>query len=139
MAAGAMMSNGPRRPPPGYGPDDASERITPPDEFPVALGPPVPAGASQQYIDDNERRFDARSPSIYTQAEEPQGPYGARAQSPARDRMSPYGSRVQSPSGTLRRRSPPPAMPGLPVNQAGAMAGTSTRDFNPRRSQSQDP
>jgi len=30
-------------------------------------------------------------------------------------------------------------MPPVPVNQAGEMAGTSTRDWNPRRSQSQDP
>ncbi|ETI28209.1 hypothetical protein G647_00658 [Cladophialophora carrionii CBS 160.54] len=138
MAAGAMMAGGPRRPPPGYPPNGPDgERITPPEEFPVAMGPPLPIDASQQYIDDNERRFDARSPSVYTQPDE--GPYGARAQSPARERASPYGSRVHSPSGTIRRPSPPPAVPPLPVNQAYELAGTPAGDWNPRRSQSQDP
>jgi hypothetical protein len=140
MAAGAMMTGGPRRPPPGYppnGPNGALERITVPEELPVAMGPPLPIDASQQYIDDNERRFDVRSPSIYTQPEE--GPYGARAQSPARERASPYGSRVQSPSGTVRRPSPPPAMPPLPVHQVSELPGAPVGDWNPRRSQSQDP
>ncbi|OAP59111.1 hypothetical protein AYL99_06409 [Fonsecaea erecta] len=136
------VAGGSRRPPPGYPPngiDSASERYTPPDGYPVAMGPPLPMAPGQQYMEDNERRYDARSPSVYTQGEEPQGPYGARAQSPARDRTSPYGSRVQSPSGTLRRPSPPPAMPPLPTTQPVEMAGTSVRDFKPQRSQSQDP
>jgi len=141
MAAGAMMA-GSRQPPPRYppsGPDNAAERFTLSEEYPVAMGPPLTVGTSQQYIDENERRFDARSPSVYTQAEGQQGAYGARAQSPARDRTSPYGSRVQSPASTVRRPSPPPAMPPLPINQAVEMDGTSTQDWNPRRSQSQDP
>ncbi|KIX95827.1 uncharacterized protein Z520_08535 [Fonsecaea multimorphosa CBS 102226] len=137
-----VAPGGPRRPPPGYPPngvDSASERYSPPDEYPVAMGPPLPMAPSQQYIEDIERRYDNRSPSVYTQGEEAQGPYGARAQSPARDRTSPYGSRVQSPSGTLRRPSPPPAMPPLPTTRPVEMAGTSVRDFKPQRSQSQDP
>lgn len=136
------MNHGSRRPPPGYPPngvDSGSDRVASSVEYPLAMGPPLPAGVPQQYIDDDQRRLDARSPSIYTQADEPQNAYGARAQSPARDRTSPYGSRVHSPSGTLRGHSPTPAMPPMPVSQAGAMAGTSTRDFNPRRAQSQDP
>jgi hypothetical protein len=141
IAGGAMMAHGSRRPPPGYppnGPEDGAERITPPDEYPLAMGPPVSMNTSQRYMDQNERRFDVRSPSVYTQAEEQQGAYGARAQSPGRDQMS-YGSRVQSPSGNMRNPSPPPAMPPMPVNQAGEMGGTSTRDFGPQRSGSQDP
>ncbi|EXJ57665.1 uncharacterized protein A1O5_12455 [Cladophialophora psammophila CBS 110553] len=143
MAVGAMMGGGPRRPPPGYPPsgaDSTSERYTPPDEYPVTMGPPLPMGPSQQYIEDNDQRYDLRSPSVYTQGgEELQGQYGASAQSPGRERTSPYGSRFQSPSGALRRPSPPPAMPPLPTTQPVEMAGTSIRDFNPRRSQSQDP
>ena len=142
MAAGAMMGPGSRRPPPGYppnGPDSVHDQVTSSDEYTVARGPPLPVGVPRRYMEDDEKKFDARSPSIYTQTEEPLGAYGARAQSPGRDRSSPYGSRVQSPSGTLRRSSPPPAMPPMPVDQAGVVAGTSTRDFNPRRSQSQDP
>ena len=141
MAAGAMMG-GSRLPPPGYPPtelDSTSERVASSGEYPLAMGPPVPADPSQKYVESNERRFDAGSPSVYTQPDEQQLPYGARAQSPRRDRASPYGSRIQSPSGTLRQPSPPPAMPALPVNQAGEMAGTSAHDWNSRRSQSQDP
>ena len=140
MAAGAMMA-GSRQPPPRYPPsgsEAAPERFTPSEQYHASMGPPLPVDNSQQYVDDNERRIDTRSPSVYTQGDE-QGPYGSRAQSPARSRRSPYGSRVQSPAGTIRRPSPPPMMPPLPVNQPAELAGTSTQDWNPRRSQSQDP
>jgi len=80
------------------------------------------------------------SPSVYTTGPDETGPYGARVQSPARERMSPYGSRVQSPAGTARQISPPPAMPPLPTMEAAELAAMPTRGSSlAHRSQSQDP
>ena len=96
---------------------------------------------SQPYIEGDNREFTPMSPSVYTTGpEEPQGVYGARAQSPGREGMAPYGARVQSPAGTGRGMSPPPAMPAMHPPQVAELSGAvAQHDFAPRRSQSQDP
>lgn len=135
VAAGAMMANGQRRPPPGYPPGGM-----PPDGYSERMGGQEIA-QSQPYIEGENREFTPMSPSIYTTGpEDPQGVYGARAQSPGREGMSPYGARVQSPAGTGRGMSPPPAMPAMPPPQVAELSGAvAQHDFAPRRSQSQDP
>ncbi|KAK5197494.1 regulator of ime2 [Exophiala xenobiotica] len=135
MAAGAMMADGQRRPPPGYLPN-GSERITPPEAYPDRMGPFGPIASSNPYIESAPpNRGDAISPSVYTTGPDEQlAPYGARAQSPGR---SAYGSRMQSPSGTARQLSPPPAMPPMPSTQAAELP-SSPRSIS-GRSQSQDP
>ncbi|KIW15200.1 hypothetical protein PV08_05245 [Exophiala spinifera] len=134
MAAGGMMADGQRRPPPGY-PPDGGQRTTPPDSYPDSMGPFGPVAGSTPYVENPApNRADAMSPSVYTTGpEEHLAPYGARAQSPAR---SGYGSRMQSPVGTTRQQSPPPVMPPLPSAQPTELP-TSSRTNS--RSQSQDP
>lgn len=109
----AMGSTGPagmgRRPPPGYGPQDADgmqARYGPPD------GARTPGGTPYR---PESMNYDPDSPTIYGPGENiPYGAYGARAQSPARARQSPYGSRAQSPAGGRIPEGVPPPMPSMP-------------------------
>lgn len=141
-AAGAMMINGQSRPPPGYLSHDGQspDRYAPPEEYPDRMPPRAgdpQIAQSQPFVED--RNYAPMSPSIYTQGpDDQQGPYGARVQSPGRDRMSPYGARLQSPSSTTRRMSPPPAMPPVQPLQPAELSELPDRALSPQRTQSQD-
>lgn len=92
-----------------------------------AMGPPPPGYGSRQDSENEPGpypppdRENMMSPSVYSQGPDIVDAYGRRAQSPGRRPSN--GSRGPSPAGGMRRQSPPPAMPPMPMNQVAEMEG----------------